>query len=287
MRDNELKSAVDVALCGYFPDQTATRIHEAMAYSVNLGGKRLRPILVLLSARLYGASTAEAMPMAMAMEMIHTYSLIHDDLPCMDDDDFRRGKPTSHRVFGEALAVLAGDALLNEAVNLLLATYGGKGREAVESILLITRASGKDGMILGQVLDMENERRGADGAALRACHERKTGALIAASLAAPALCFGKSNEEAAVLQKVGTLLGLAFQIQDDLLDATATREDLGKTPGKDAAAGKSTYVSLYGLEESRTLAKSVTEEALALLHTLPRDTADLTTLFQDLLHRKY
>lgn len=226
------------------------------------------------------------MPMAMALEMVHTYSLIHDDLPCMDNDDFRRGKPTSHRVFGEDLAVLAGDALLNEAVNLLLATYGQQGREAVESILLITRASGKDGMIYGQVLDMDNERHGADAKALRACHERKTGALIAASLAAPALCFGKSKEDAAVLQQVGILLGLAFQIQDDLLDATATREDLGKTPGKDAAAGKSTYVTLHGLEESRTLARSVTEEALALLHTLPRDTTELTTLFQELLHRR-
>ncbi len=281
------KKLMDEHLFLYFENLPQHTLTKAMAYSVNLGGKRLRPSLVLLTAKIFGGNEEEAMAMAMAMEMIHTYSLIHDDLPAMDDDDLRRNQPTNHKVFGEAMAILAGDALLNEAMTLLLKTYGTKGSSGARATLKISECSGREGMILGQMMDLENEQKKATAEELMACHEEKTGKLIAAAVEAPALYFGASEEEVHLLHQFGLALGLAFQIQDDILDETSTTEVLGKTIGKDEKSGKTTYVSLYGLERSKEMAKEKTKEALDILKTIDRDTKELEDVTLSLLSRNH
>lgn len=281
------KAIIDDLILNYFRSLPENTLTESMAYSMNLGGKRLRPSLVLLSSRLFGGEEKEVYPMALAMEMIHTYSLIHDDLPAMDDDDLRRGKPTNHKVFGEASAILAGDALLNEAYTILLANYGVKSREGAEAALFISRAAGREGMILGQVHDLENEKKRATLEELVECHNKKTGELIAASLTAPAILFGAAKDEVDKIHTFGIQLGLAFQIQDDILDRTSTKEVLGKSIGKDGASGKSTYVELFGIEKSREMAREVTDSCLEILSTLDRDTRELAELTSLLLNRTY
>lgn len=226
-----------------------SKLKEAMAYSLLGGGKRIRPLLVLASAQLAGLDESVVLPMAAALEMIHTYSLIHDDLPAMDNDDLRRGQPTSHKMFGEALAILAGDALLNEAMLLLMKTYGGTPAGA-KAMINIAQASGKDGMIGGQVLDMRSENEQIDLATLKQMHLGKTGALIEASLTAPFYLAGKSKEAIQQMAAIGQDLGIMFQIQDDILDVQSDTATMGKTTGKDARDHKATYVSLLGLEES-------------------------------------
>ncbi len=283
----DYKKRIDESLKNYFAELPQNTLTKAMAYSVNLGGKRLRPALVLLTAKIFGGEEEEAMAMAMALEMIHTYSLIHDDLPAMDDDDLRRNQPTNHKVFGEAMAILAGDALLNEAMTLLLKTYGVKGTQGARATLKISECSGREGMILGQMMDLENEDRKSSGEELMACHQEKTGKLITASLEAPALYFGATEDEVNLLHKFGMTLGLAFQIQDDILDETSTTEVLGKTIGKDEKSGKTTYVSLFGLEKSKEMAKEKTEEALEILKALPRETSELEDVTKRLLKRNH
>lgn len=225
-------------------------LQEAMAYSLLAGGKRFRPLLVLGAAERCGLSQDEVMPMALAMEMIHTYSLIHDDLPAMDNDDLRRGKPTSHKVFGEALAILAGDALLNEALLLLMSAYGGTPNGA-RAMVELARSAGKDGMIAGQVLDIQSEGQVIDLPALEEMHRNKTGAIITSSVTAPCLLAGCSKTEVEAMRSLGHKLGLMFQIQDDILDVESNQETLGKSVGKDARDEKSTYVSLLGLEQAK------------------------------------
>ena len=240
-------------------------IHRAMRYSLLAGGKRLRPVLCCAAAEACGGTTRGAMAAACAVELVHTYSLIHDDLPCMDDDDLRRGRPTSHKVFGEGIAVLAGDALLTSAFA-MLATARPQGRYGVGDLVTeLAGAAGSRGLIAGQVADLEAEGKKPAEPSLYFIHAAKTGMLLRASLKLGAMCAGARKSEVVALDRFGFALGLAFQVQDDILDATQSAKKLGKTAGKDAAAGKMTFPSLYGLARSRELAGHWMEEAVGAL----------------------
>ena len=269
--------AIDAALERLLPapPDCQTLIAEIMRYSVFAGGKRLRPILTLATADTVSESpvaTDRAMSTACAIEMIHTYSLIHDDLPAMDDDTLRRGRPTAHVVYGEGLAILAGDALLTEAFGVVArhaatADEGGQAR-TLRTLDRLATAAGVAGMVGGQVLDLQATGRydgEFDAESLRAMHGRKTGALIRAAVVSGAIMAGGSNVSVDAVDAYATHLGLAFQIVDDILDVEGTTDTLGKTVGKDAAARKVTYPALYGLEESRRLAAASTADAKAEL----------------------
>ena len=265
----ERARAVDEALGRFLPAESAPpeTLHRAMRYSVFAGGKRLRPVLVIAGAEAVGGNMAAVMPTACAVEMIHTYSLIHDDLPAMDNDDFRRGVPTNHKVFGEALAILAGDALLTLAFRLLAdnvpATSSGPRLRDV--LVEIADAAGSPGMVGGQVADIECEGKPADAEIVDYIHTHKTAALIRASIRAGAILSGATPAQLAALGVVGGALGLAFQIMDDILDVTATTEELGKTAGKDQAQQKATYPAVHGIEASRRRAQALVAEAHAVL----------------------
>ena len=265
----ERAAAVDAALERFLPAETERpeTLHKAMRYSVFAGGKRLRPVLVIAGAEAVGGNMAAVMPTACAVEMIHTYSLIHDDLPAMDNDDFRRGVPTNHKVFGEALAILAGDALLTLAFRLLAdnvpATSSGPRLRDV--LVEIADAAGSPGMVGGQVADIECEGKPADAEIVDYIHTHKTAALIRASIRAGAILSGATPAQLAALGVVGGALGLAFQIMDDILDVTATTEELGKTAGKDQAQQKATYPAVHGIEASRRRAQALVAEAHAVL----------------------
>lgn len=239
-------------------------IFDAMKYSLEAGGKRLRPILALMACELLGGNRDDIMPYACAIEMIHTYSLIHDDLPAMDNDDFRRGKPTSHRIFGEGFAILAGDALLNKAFEVIHNELLRKPcLEQIKAAAYISSASGAEGMIGGQCIDLHYENKQVDSSILDRMHKKKTGALIKAPLVAGALIAGGTDDDVKRLECYGELIGLAFQVWDDILDVEGSTEKLGKKVGSDASNNKSTYVSCYGLEESKQIAKGLIEEAHA------------------------
>jgi geranylgeranyl pyrophosphate synthase len=283
------RNAVDAALARYLPDETrAPRIIcDAMRYSVAAGGKRLRPMLVLAAAEAVAERNglpgdvveALAMPTACAIEMIHTYSLVHDDLPSMDDDTMRRGRATAHVVFGEGMAILSGDGLLTEAFSLMARepdmtprVAGGPDGELalrrLKALRIIAEAAGAEGMVGGQALDLQAAVPGAeplDHASLRGMHARKTGALIRGSALAGALLAGADAPTLDAVDAYGSQLGLAFQIVDDILDVEGVSADLGKTAGKDAAAGKVTYPSMFGLAESRRLAAECIDRALSSL----------------------
>lgn len=243
-------------------------IYKAMRYSLLAGGKRLRPVLSLAVCKLLGGEIEMVLPFACALEMIHSYSLIHDDLPSMDNDNYRRGRLTNHKVFGEAQAILAGDALLNFAFEHMLAYTLRNPRgllEKIEAMNIIARASGASGMIGGQVVDLQSEGIQISGEQLKYMHSCKTGALIkAAILSAAALCGATPNERSA-LEEYGDGIGLAFQITDDILDVEGTLEDLGKSTGKDKANMKSTFVTIYGLEESKNMLKDICSKAESAL----------------------
>ena len=241
------------------------RLLAAMEYSLLAGGKRLRPVLCLSCAALCGLEEAGALPFAASIELIHTYSLIHDDLPAMDNDDLRRGKPTNHKAFDEATAILAGDGLLTEAFACMAETPLPPER-VLAALGELARAAGAAGMVGGQMLDMEYTGAGkTDVQALAAMHARKTGALIRASCLCGGLLAGAEAEQADALARYGAAFGAAFQIVDDILDVTGTAEELGKTPGKDSAQGKLSYPSLLGLERSRALALEQAGRAQASL----------------------
>jgi geranylgeranyl diphosphate synthase, type II len=243
-------------------------LHRAMRYSLFAGGKRLRPALCIAAGELFDAEEAEVLPVACALEMIHTYSLVHDDLPAMDDDDLRRGRPTCHTVFGEAMAILSGDALLTNAFR-VLADVGVTDRNVARRMRIIgeiSRAAGSaDGMVGGQVLDLAAEGQQIAAEALDRMHEAKTGALLTASVVTGAIAGGAGEPELERLGRFGRALGLAFQIADDVLDVTATEAELGKTPGKDRAAHKATYPALYGIDGSLARARGLADEAVAAL----------------------
>ena len=264
---------VEEALDRLLPQETAepVLIHRAMRYSVFGGGKRLRPVLVLAAAEAVGGAPEPLLPVAAALEMIHTYSLIHDDLPPMDDDDFRRGRPTSHRVFGEAVAILAGDALLTEAFGLLT------GPECVSwhdpkwllmAMQEIAAAAGSRGMVGGQTLDIVSEGQAVDAARLESVHRHKTGTLIRASVRAGALLAGASQVEIEAITAYGEAVGLAFQIADDILNVEGEAATTGKAVGSDAAKGKATYPAVHGLAEAKARAAALLAEALKALEPL-------------------
>ncbi|MGE0190771.1 MAG: polyprenyl synthetase family protein [Planctomycetota bacterium] len=246
------------------------RLADAMRYSVGAGGKRLRPALALAGALAVGGREEDALPFAAAVEMLHTYSLIHDDLPAMDDDDLRRGRPTSHKVFGEALAILAGDALHTEAFRCLL-DAPLSADVLVAQARRLADAAGSKGMVGGQVDDLAADGMAPSLERLQRIHRAKTGALIAASVVGGALAGGADTAAVEALERYGAAVGLAFQIADDVLDETATAEQLGKTPGKDRADAKMTYVALAGLDGARRLAADAVAEALAALSAVGDD----------------
>lgn len=260
------KRRVDETLDSLLPPPTgpAATVLEAMRYAVTAGGKRLRPILAMAACEACGGAIEEVIEPAAAVELIHTYSLIHDDLPAMDDDDLRRGRPTVHRAFGEAEAVLAGDALQALAFEILATRPHGADRASRrnEAVRVLADRAGVAGMVGGQMADLEAERTPVDADGLEWIHRRKTGALLAASAELGAIHAGATDAARSALAEYGRALGLAFQIADDILDCTATAEDLGKTPGKDLEAGKATYPALYGLDASRDRAESLVDRAL-------------------------
>ncbi len=269
-----IRDEVDKALGHALPPETAwpATIHRAVRYSLFAGGKRIRPALVIASGEAVGGARADLMPLACAVEMIHTYSLIHDDLPAMDDDDLRRGKPTSHKVFGEAIAILAGDALLTRAFDLLAQVPHDwdedRLRRRVRATALLGEACGTTGLIGGQVMDLESEGRSIDAADLERLHRAKTGALLSACVRGGAILGGADEAALDRLARYASAIGLAFQVVDDVLDATEDAEHLGKTAGKDEAAKKATYVSVHGLEAARRLAASLRQEALEAVSPL-------------------
>jgi geranylgeranyl diphosphate synthase type II len=261
------------------------RLHEAMRYALLGGGKRLRPVLTLAAADLFGPRH-DALPSAVAIECIHTYSLVHDDLPCMDNDDLRRGRPTTHRQFDEATALLAGDALLTSAFQLIGRHYAGHPALAAALTRELADAAGSERLIGGQMEDLLAEKKSdATTAELEFIHLNKTAAMIEVSLVAGGLCGGADDAQLAALRNAGRHLGLAFQIMDDILDATADTATLGKTAGKDAKAGKTTYVKLHGLDASRKFAREQTDAALAALRSLPGNTTFLSALTESMAGR--
>ncbi len=281
------KKEIDLYIENYFKSLPQNKITEAMSYSMNSGGKRVRGSLALMSGNMFDGAREDILDMALAIEMIHTYSLIHDDLPSMDNDILRRGMKTSHVVFGEAMAILSGDALLNEAFTVMIGSYGLKSKNGSRAALLMSKASGRDGMILGQVLDLENEEKDASYDELLACHNKKTGELISISLVAPAVYLGASDKEIEKIKDFGIKLGLVFQIQDDILDSISTEKELGKTIGKDKKMNKTTYVSLFGVEKSREIEKELIEDCIDILKQLDRDTREIEEFVYFLEERNY
>lgn len=252
-------------------------LEEAMRYSMLAGGKRVRPTLCMESAWVFGGKPAHVLPSAAAIELIHTYSLIHDDLPAMDDDDFRRGRPTAHKKFGEAMAILSGDAFFGEALTLITVHQQASCGQVLEVVRELASSTGVNGMVGGQVLDMEQTGRGSgtDVETLNLIHKYKTGALIKSSVRIGAILAGASEAEQAAVSEYAAELGLCFQIVDDVLNATATREELGKSAGSDAEQGKATFVGVYGLEGARSQADASKERALAALARVDGDTSGL------------
>jgi geranylgeranyl diphosphate synthase type II len=286
----ERAGAVDQALARFLPSESAPpeSLHKAMRYSVFAGGKRLRPVLVAAGAEAVGGSLDAVMPAACAVEMIHTYSLIHDDLPAMDNDDFRRGVPTNHKVFGEAIAILAGDALLTLAFRLLgnSAAVGADAQRLREVFIEVADAAGSAGMVGGQVADIECEGKPADAAMVDYIHTHKTAALIRASIRSGAILAGATPKELKALGVAGDDLGLAFQIMDDILDITATSEELGKTAGKDQAQQKATYPAVHGIETSRRRAQALIADAHTALEPFGERALPLRALGTFIIERK-
>ncbi len=280
---------VEAALQRYLPKPTAKpqTIHKAMRYSLFAGGKRLRPILCLAAAESCGGEATSALPLACAVECIHTYSLIHDDLPCMDDDDLRRGMPTSHKVFGEGIAVLAGDALLTFAFELAAEVPGWPRYPLKVIVKELSVAAGSRKLIAGQVVDLESEGKRVPLPLLRFIHESKTAALLRATIRLGAMSANATLARLESLSQFGMALGLAFQVIDDILDVTQSSETLGKSAGKDVAAEKATYPSVIGLEESRKVAKRLTEEAHRSLQPFGRKAEILHGIADYLLDREY
>lgn len=284
-------SDIETRIKGFLPEQYEYQktIVDAMSYSVLAGGKRLRPMLMEASYQMFGEEGEELDAFMAAIEMIHTYSLVHDDLPAMDNDLYRRGKKTTHAVYGEAMGVLAGDALLNfafETVADAMVRSAGDMRVA-KAFAVLAKKAGIYGMIGGQVVDVESEKKGQqiDRDCLDFIYRLKTGALIEASLMIGAILAGASEEEVSFLEEAGTKLGLAFQIQDDILDVTSSLEVLGKPIGSDARNEKATYVAFEGLEKAGAEVERLSREAVAILDGFKREHTFLRELFMYLIHR--
>lgn len=262
-------------------------IMEAMNYSFLAGGKRLRPLIMSETYKMFGGSGEEIKPYMAAIEMIHTYSLIHDDLPAMDNDDYRRGRKTNHKVFGEDIGILAGDALLNYAFELMSteALNNSDSKKCVKAMQVIAKKAGIYGMIGGQTIDVKTEGTSVGMDVVIEIHRLKTAALIEASMTAGAILAGASDEELSSIEKIANFVGLAFQIQDDILDITSTTEVLGKPVLSDEKNEKTTYVSLVGIEQAKLDVEKYSDEALKLLDGLGRESTFLKNLFIKLINR--
>jgi geranylgeranyl diphosphate synthase type II len=280
---------VDRALDRYLPKENTkpATIHKAMRYSLFAGGKRLRPVLCLAAAETCGGEVATALPLACALECIHTYSLVHDDLPSMDNDDLRRGRATCHKIFGDGIAVLAGDALLTIAFEIATNATPTRRYNLREIMREITIAAGSRKLIAGQVADLEAEGKKTDRTQLRYIHENKTAAILTTSIRLGAMSANASAKQLAAMTRFGRALGLAFQVIDDILDVTQTSEKLGKSAGKDIAAKKATYPAVIGLDQSRAEASKLTLQAHNSLSAFGAKAEPLHTLANYLLEREY
>jgi geranylgeranyl diphosphate synthase type II len=283
------KAAIDQVLEQVLPEESALppRLHQAMRYALLAGGKRLRPILALAAAEAVGGDGNALIREACALEFIHTYSLIHDDLPAMDNDAFRRGQPTTHMVFGEAMAILAGDALLTEAFAILSSSTPNRSsaQHIIEVIKLIAEAAGSRGLIGGQVVDLESEEKAIDKNQLDYIHTHKTGCLITASVILGAILAGSTSQQIACLRDYGAAIGLAFQITDDILDITESTQTLGKTAGSDQKKNKATYPALHGLEEARKKQQALYAAALNALQTFDNRGDPLRSIARYIIER--
>jgi geranylgeranyl diphosphate synthase type II len=285
--DEDLQ-AVDAALQKLLPPETTppASIHKAMRYSVFAGGKRVRPIICIESARIFVSDVSASMYPACAIEFIHTYSLIHDDLPALDNDDLRRGKPTCHKQFGEAAAILAGDALLTLAFETVAAAPVDADRRVRMAAEIATSAGTINGMVGGQVADLEAEGKVVGPEMLEYIHRSKTAALIRAAITSGALCAAAPADDVARLRRFGETIGWAFQVTDDILDVEESSAALGKTAGKDVAQQKATYPAVFGLERSHQIAKDLSEKAIAELDTYGAKASRLREIAEFLVYRR-
>ena len=284
---NEIEAILDE----YLPaaEGYQKQIMEAMAYSVTAGGKRLRPMLMQETFRLFGGEGKVVEPFMAALEIIHTYSLVHDDLPAMDNDEYRRGRKTTHVVYGEAMGILAGDALLNYAFETAVKAFDiapEKSLQIGKALKILAEKAGIYGMIGGQVVDVASCGKGLDEAMLNFIYELKTGALIESAMMIGAVLAGATQEQVRTVEKIASDVGIAFQIQDDILDVTSTQEELGKPIHSDEKNEKSTYVTIKGLDEAAKDVERISEEAVELLQSLNLENPYLTWLIQELVHRR-
>ena len=284
-----LKESVEQWISQYFDGKPEidNRNFEAMIYSTKVGGKRIRPTLMLLTYSMYKDDFKCILPFAAALEMIHTYSLIHDDLPCMDNDDLRRGKPTNHKIYGEAVAILAGDGLLNEAMIIMLNQCLDGNLSKINASTLIAKASGAQGMIAGQICDILSEGKSISEEELLYMHRNKTGQLIKAAIICGAILGNANEEDISRLKEYGEKLGLAFQIKDDILDIIGDVHVLGKNIKADEYNNKTTFISMYGLEKCKEKCNDLTNECLEILKTLKVPTKYLEEITEFLLKREY
>lgn len=285
---SNLTAEVNEYLDNYYKDRGSYNkiVYEASGYSVNIGGKRVRPLLMLLTYNIYGGKYEDIIDMSAAIEMIHTYSLIHDDLPCMDNDDLRRGKPTNHKVFGENIAVLAGDALLNEAMIVMMNFSLKHGHNALKASYEIARAAGAEGMIGGQIVDIISEGKKISKEELHYMHAKKTGALIKAAILSGAIMGNAPEEDLEKLDKYGEKLGMVFQIKDDILDVVGNTVKLGKKIHADEENNKTNYITVYGLEKCQEMCETMTKECIDILNSLNGNVESLIELTKKLLYRE-
>ena len=286
---NEKITIINEELSKYLPkiENAQKNIYDAMGYSLFAGGKRLRPVIMLLVCDMLGGKTKEVLPFACAMEMIHTYSLIHDDLPAMDNDDLRRGKPTNHKVFGEAMAILAGDALLNKAFEIVSSAEYENQKNVLKAISILSNSSGTEGMIGGQVVDIEAENKSISSDELLYLHSLKTGAIIRSSGVIGAVMSNASDKEINAIDSFCYNLGIAFQIQDDLLDVLGNSELLGKNTGSDKENKKTTFITLFGVEKSKQAVNDYTQKAISSLDIFEGKENTLKELAYHLINRNY
>lgn len=285
----EKVSVVDEYLEKYLPsaEEYPQIIFEAMRYSVFAGGKRLRPIMVMEACKAFGGEWEKSMPFACSLEMIHTYSLIHDDLPALDNDDYRRGRLTSHKMFGEDVAILAGDALLHHAFETMSgACVKQNDINSVKAMLAIAEGAGVHGMVGGQVVDVISEGKPIDKETLDFIHKNKTAAMLVGALKSGALLGGASDEEVKKIERAGELIGIAFQIQDDILDVTSTFEKLGKPINSDEKNNKVTYATMFGVEKAAEFVENMSDEAIAILKSMGDKTDFLVKLTEYLIKRE-
>jgi len=283
-----LKDSVEGWISNYFNEKSDinNRNFEAMRYSLKVGGKRIRPILMLLTYAMYKEDYRDILPFAAALEMIHTYSLIHDDLPCMDNDDLRRGKPTNHKIYGEAIAVLAGDGLLNEAMIIMLNQCLDGSLNKVKASTLIAEASGANGMIAGQISDISSEGISISEEELLYMHRNKTGQLIKVAIASGAVLGDANEEDIRHLKDYGDKLGLAFQIKDDILDVVGDVALLGKNVNSDECNNKTNFITMYGLQKCKNICNDLTKECFEILKKLKVNTKYLEEVTEFLLKRE-